>query len=157
MTDSFVVDASVGFAWVYPNQSSADIEALLEEVSSGSVIVVPPLWFLEVANGLLAVARRIADPAQRRAWGIFHMAGAGGTSRYGFARAIFAGGRKLGGAHAAVEAVRTAELPSKARRPPDSRLDCAKLEREYGVKLPHWSEGLERCLSAMSADGWRLA
>ena len=58
MTEAFVVDASVGFAWVYPSQSSAESDQLLKEVESGASVVVPSLWFLEIANGLLSAQRR---------------------------------------------------------------------------------------------------
>jgi predicted nucleic acid-binding protein len=65
--EAFIVDASVGFAWVYPNQASVETDKLLELVESGSVIVVPSLWFLEVANGLLAAQRRkLLIAAERR-------------------------------------------------------------------------------------------
>ena len=65
MTEAFVVDASIGFAWVYPNQSSGETEKLLDLVESGSAIV-PSLWFLEVANGLLAAQRRKLLTASER-------------------------------------------------------------------------------------------
>lgn len=58
MTAAFVVDASVGFAWVYPSQASGETDALLQEVEAGTIVVAPALWFLEVANGLLAAQRR---------------------------------------------------------------------------------------------------
>jgi len=58
VTEAFVVDASVGFAWVYPSQASAGTDALLEDVEAGARVVAPGLWFLEVANGLLAAQRR---------------------------------------------------------------------------------------------------
>jgi predicted nucleic acid-binding protein len=58
VTEAFVVDASVGFAWVYPSQASAETDALLEGVEAGATVVAPALWFLEVANGLLAAQRR---------------------------------------------------------------------------------------------------
>ncbi len=58
MSGVFVVDASVAFAWVYPSQASPKTDALLKLIESGTVAVVPPLWFLEVANGLLAAQRR---------------------------------------------------------------------------------------------------
>jgi predicted nucleic acid-binding protein len=65
--EAFIVDASVGFSWVYPNQASVETDKLLELVESGSVIVVPSLWFLEVANGLLAAQRRkLLIAAERR-------------------------------------------------------------------------------------------
>jgi predicted nucleic acid-binding protein len=58
VSESFVVDASVGFAWVYPSQASDVTDQLLSRVESGDVIVVPSLWLLDVANGLLAAQRR---------------------------------------------------------------------------------------------------
>ena len=58
MTEAFVVDASVGCAWVYPSQAPAETDALLERVEAGATVVAPALWFLEVANGLLAAQRR---------------------------------------------------------------------------------------------------
>ena len=53
MSAAFVLDASVAFAWVLPSQASATTEALLARVEEGDEVVVPPLWFQEVANGLL--------------------------------------------------------------------------------------------------------
>ena len=58
MSAAFVVDASMAFAWVLPSQASSEAEALLERIEAGTGAVVPPLWFLEVANGLLAAERR---------------------------------------------------------------------------------------------------
>ena len=66
MTEAFVVDASVGFAWVYPSQSSAETDALLEDVEAGATVVAPPVWFLEVANGLLVAQRRKLLTGQER-------------------------------------------------------------------------------------------
>ena len=67
MNKAFVLDASMGFAWVYPGQATAETDKLLEEVAAGSSIVVPPLWFLEVANSLLAAQRRkLLTPLERK-------------------------------------------------------------------------------------------
>jgi len=66
VSEIFIVDASVAFAWVYPNQASNETERLLELVESGAVIVVPSLWYLEVANGLLAAQRRKLLTANER-------------------------------------------------------------------------------------------
>jgi predicted nucleic acid-binding protein len=67
VSETFIVDASVGFAWVYPAQASSETDRLLELVESGAVIVVPSLWFLEVANGLLAAQRRkLLTAAERK-------------------------------------------------------------------------------------------
>ena len=67
MSEAFIVDASVGFAWAYPTQASAETDKLLEQIESGAAAVVPSLWFLEVANGLLAAQRRkLLTAAERK-------------------------------------------------------------------------------------------
>lgn len=58
MSAAFVLDASMAFAWVLPSQASSAAEAWLTRVEGGDEAVVPPLWFLEVANGLLVAERR---------------------------------------------------------------------------------------------------
>jgi predicted nucleic acid-binding protein len=55
---SFIVDASVGFAWVYEAQATPETDELLNQVAAGATVVVPALWFLEMANVLLAAQRR---------------------------------------------------------------------------------------------------
>ena len=67
MSDTFVVDASIGFSWVYPSQASDETDQLLAQVEAGATVVVPSLWFLEVANGLLAAQRRkLLTTAERK-------------------------------------------------------------------------------------------
>ena len=66
MSDAFIVDASIGLAWVYPSQASAETEKLLEDVEAGAAVIVPLLWFFEVANGLLAGQRRELITAAER-------------------------------------------------------------------------------------------
>ena len=58
MSASFAVDASVGFAWVYPGQATPETDALLTEVAAGATVIVPALWYLEMANVLLVAQRR---------------------------------------------------------------------------------------------------
>ncbi|MBD1586126.1 sugar nucleotide-binding protein, partial [Pseudomonas typographi] len=40
----------------------------------------------------------------------------------------------------------SSEYPTPAQRPLNSRLDCSKLAREWGVAQPAWGEGLLQCL-----------
>ena len=69
MSAAFVVDASIALAWVLPSQASSIADALLKRIEVGDGAIVPPLWFLEVANGLLVAERRktIAAPERRLA------------------------------------------------------------------------------------------
>ena len=66
MSAAFVLDASIAFAWILPSQASSSADALLKRVEAGDGIVVPPLWFLEVANGLLVAERRKTITAWER-------------------------------------------------------------------------------------------
>jgi predicted nucleic acid-binding protein len=58
LSASFVVDASVGFAWVYPGQATLETDQWLKEVAAGATVIVPALWYLEMANVLLIAQRR---------------------------------------------------------------------------------------------------
>jgi predicted nucleic acid-binding protein len=67
VSEAFIVDASVGFAWVYPSQASEETDLLLSEIEAGVAVVVPSLWYLEMANSLLAAQRRkLVSAAERR-------------------------------------------------------------------------------------------
>ena len=63
---AWVIDSSVGFAWVHPNQTTPQTETLLREVEEGATLVVPGLWFLEIANSLLVLQRRKKLSQQER-------------------------------------------------------------------------------------------
>ncbi len=58
MTKDFVVDASIGIAWVHPAQATSASQALLEVLCDGAVVQAPALWPLETANALLVLVRR---------------------------------------------------------------------------------------------------
>jgi predicted nucleic acid-binding protein len=58
LSAGFVVDASVGFAWVHRDQATPETDQLLQEVAAGAMVVVPSFWFLEMANVLLIAQRR---------------------------------------------------------------------------------------------------
>jgi len=55
---TWVIDSSVGFAWVHPNQATPETDKLLQEIEAGAAVVVPALWFIEMANSLLVLQRR---------------------------------------------------------------------------------------------------
>jgi len=80
--------------------------------------------------------------------GVYHLCNAGETSWYGFAQAIFEGAaqRNMPLKVARVEPIASAQYPTPAARPLDSRLDCSKLRDVLGVTLPDWREGLAQAL-----------
>lgn len=74
--------------------------------------------------------------------GLFHSGGTGETTWHGFAEAIFAQAARHGLRTPIVEPITTADFPTPAKRPADSRLDCGKLERVFGLRQPAWQTSL---------------
>ena len=83
--------------------------------------------------------------------GTYHCVAAGQTSWHAYARFVIdwarARGLPLKVAAEAVHAVPTSHYPTPARRPLNSRLDTRRLQRAFGLQLPHWQPGVERMLS----------
>ncbi len=87
--------------------------------------------------------------------GLYHCAAAGETSWFGYARFVIEWARAAGlpvkVAPEAVRAIPTRDYPTPAQRPLNSRLDCRKLQRAFGLQLPPWQAGVERMLREIHA------
>lgn len=83
--------------------------------------------------------------------GLYHLACQGETSWWGFAKRIV----ELAGfgERVRVTPIPTSDYPTPAKRPAYSVLSSARLERVFGIRLPHWEEGLKRCLADRTARG----
>ena len=57
-TKSLVLDASVPLAWCFEDESAALPERLLGILETGTEMLTPSIWPLEVANALLMAERR---------------------------------------------------------------------------------------------------
>ncbi len=103
------------------------------------------------AADLAAAILALADAWDGREGGLFHAAGSGAATWHGLAEAVFARAARHGLRRPTVEAIATADWPTPARRPPDSRLDCARLARRFGVALPPWEASVARVVDAALA------
>ena len=54
----FVVDASVALGWCFEDEASEYAERVFEQLNEENKALVPSIWPLEVANGLLVAERR---------------------------------------------------------------------------------------------------
>ena len=96
-----------------------------------------------LAAAILAMAARMREGWRDEYAGVFHSAGSGWTTWHGLAEAVFEAAAAFGHRSPAVEAIGTGDWPTPARRPPDSRLDCGKMERVFGVRQPEWRASVE--------------
>ncbi|MGJ7914631.1 dTDP-4-dehydrorhamnose reductase [Massilia sp. LXY-6] len=78
-------------------------------------------------------------------YGIYHVAAAGETSWYDYARFVLdaarAAGKPLLAGPEDVLPVKTAAFPAAARRPANSRLDTGLFRHTFHLRLPPWQEG----------------
>lgn len=106
-----------------------------------------PTFAGDLAMAILKLAQRLRAGAwPEEGFGTFHVAGEGATTWCDFARAIFeeAGPRLK---HVPeIEAIKTTEYPTPAKRPAYSVLDCGRLARIHGVSLRPWKTGLTEML-----------
>ena len=112
-----------------------------------------PTYALDIADGLLRVAHALVhSPRDDRLRGVFHMPGGGEASWADLAQATFQAAESIGRAPVAVTRIASAEYPTPARRPLNSRLDGGKLKRVFGVALPQWPESLRLCVGRLLQD-----
>jgi len=136
-------------AWVYAAYGKNFARTMLNAARKVPVLRVvadqrgTPTAAGDLAAAILAIMDRIGETGWRDEYkGVYHATGAGETTWYGFACAIFEEAAALGQKAPEVTAIATADWPTPARRPADSRLDCGKLAQVFGVRLPEWRVSL---------------
>lgn len=144
-------------AWVYAPFGANFVRTMLRLSETRDRLGVvadqigTPTSALDIADGVLKVAGNLlAAPTDGRLEGVFHM-GAGGpaASWADFADAIFDGAATRGGRRPVVDRIGTADYPTPAKRPKQSRLDSAKIAAVHGVALPDWRASLETVLDRL--------
>jgi dTDP-4-dehydrorhamnose reductase len=89
-----------------------------------------------IAEALLTAAKAMTQGAKG---GTHHFSGAPDTSWADFARRIMA----EASLPCQIRDITTAEYPTPAKRPLNSRLDCRALTSTFGIPRPDWREGLK--------------
>ncbi|MCQ4257924.1 dTDP-4-dehydrorhamnose reductase [Stutzerimonas stutzeri] len=139
-------------SWVYSTHGRnflLTMQRLLQERESLSVVdneIGAPTWAGTLASVTADLVRkwRSGDAGPS---GLYHLTASGETSWYGFACSIAEQLRQQGLLRARVNPILSADYPTAAQRPLNSRLDCGRLQREWQVKLPAWETALHQCLS----------
>ena len=144
-------------SWVYSATGKNFVRTMLAAAQKNPRLRVVadqrgcPTAARDLAVAILAVAARLRDGWQDQYAGVFHAAGTGSTTWHGLAVALFEDAAIYGHPAPTVDAIATADWPTPARRPPDSRLDCTKLAEVFDVRLPEWRGGLSRVVAELLA------
>jgi dTDP-4-dehydrorhamnose reductase len=141
-------------AWVYSAFGANFVKTMLRLAETRDELGVVddqlgrPTWAEDCARGALHVAGlMLADDP--RASGIFHLSGAGDATWADFADAIFDESQARGGPRPKVNRITTADYPTPAQRPANSRLNCNKIRGELGFRTRPWRDSLVACFNDM--------
>ena len=84
--------------------------------------------------------------------GVYHFVNDGETTWAGLARDIFALSAAAGGPSATVESIPSADYPTPARRPSNSRLSTEKLTRDYAIAPRPWQAAVAEVIAELNAE-----
>lgn len=129
-------------SWVFSAHGDNFVKTMLRlsESRHSVSVVADQVGGPTPARAIAAACIRIAQElkSDRSKSGTYHFSGAPDVSWYDFARAIFA----TAGRSTRVRPIVTADYPTAARRPLNSRLDCRQTEQAFGLARADWRAGL---------------
>lgn len=132
-------------SWVFSAHGNNFVKTMLRlSETRGALSVVDdqiggPTPADRIARALLTMAEAMQAGQEG---GIYHFAGQPETSWAGFAKEIFA----QAGKSVEVTGIPSTDYPTPALRPLNSRMDCQKLEADFGIVAPNWQDGVARVL-----------
>jgi dTDP-4-dehydrorhamnose reductase len=140
-------------SWVFSAHGANFVKTMLRLSDRPQLKVVDdqlgrPTYAGDLAEAVLTVGRRLAQDADAPT-GLFHFAGAGAVSWHQFATEIF---DAKGPPVPEIQAIPSADYPTPAARPVNSVLDCAAIERAFGIVPRSWRDGLIETLAQLAQD-----
>lgn len=137
-------------SWLYSsfgNNFVKTIQRLSAERDNLNVVfdqVGTPTYAADLAALLFQIIEKKQYPGNS---GIYHFSNEGVCSWYDFAIEI----ANQSGNVCDIQPCHSSEFPAKVTRPNFSVLDKTKVKNTFGVKIPHWKDGLERMISLVKA------
>ena len=111
-----------------------------------------PTWSRDLARTVVHIIRAISAGGAARTKpiheivqevrGVYHVAGAGDTTWFGFAREFLRTAAEVRPQSrlAHLTPIATRDYPTPAQRPLNSRLNCSRIRDIFGVAMPRWEE-----------------
>jgi dTDP-4-dehydrorhamnose reductase len=135
-------------AWVYSPFGKNFVKTILRLAAECDRLTIVadqrgcPTAARDFAGACLDIAVRCVRDPKRAPYGLYHLAGTGDTSWFTFAKTIVElAGRRIGRSPELIP-IQTADYPTPARRPADTRLNCSAIARAFGVELRPWQQAL---------------
>lgn len=143
--------AVVRTSWVFSAHGRNFVKTMLDLSRSRDVLSIVddqiggPTPAREIASAALTIATALVrEPSLS---GIYHFAGRPALSWAEFAREIF----QMANCNVAVIGIPSADYPTPAERPKNTRLDCRATKEAFGLDGPDWRIGLRAVLDELGA------
>lgn len=144
-------------SWVVGAHGNNFAKTMLRLASERDTLaVVADQWGAPTSAALLAdVTAHVIRQWQREGdiglpYGLYHVVASGETNWCDYARFVIAealaSGKPLRVTPETIEAITSADYPTPAKRPANSRLDTQKFRDTFGLILPPWQDGLRHTL-----------
>lgn len=135
-------------SWVFSAHGANFVKTMLRlsETRDALTVVADQIGGPTPAADIAATLLRMADAmTEGQGGGTYHYAGAPDASWACFARETFS----QAGRTVTVTDIPTADYPTPAQRPLNSRLNCTLLETDFGISRPDWVAGLHIVLKEL--------
>lgn len=138
-TDYFILRTS----WLYSEFANNFVKTMLrlgaEREELGIIVdqIGSPTYAVDLAECIIDIIQ-----SKSKSFGLYHYSNEGVTSWYDFAKAIF----ELAGNPVKVNALKTIDYPTKARRPIFSVMDKSKIKNTLVIEIPYWRDSLAICI-----------
>lgn len=142
--------AIVRTAWVYSPFGRNFVKTMMTLAQTRDALNVVadqrgnPTSALDLADGVFA----LIDAGVPQ--GTYHLAGTGDASWFDLAEHVFSECARLGLPSAEAHPIATADYPTRAVRPANSRLDCARFESATGFHMPAWKDSASQTVARLA-------
>jgi dTDP-4-dehydrorhamnose reductase len=129
-------------AWVYSSFGRNFVKTMLRLAGERQELGVVddqhgnPTSASDIAQAIIHIARRLSADGKDCPWGIFHLAGTGDASWSELADFVLKESAARGGPSMTIRPIMTADYPTRAKRPPDTRLSIEILDATSGCHAP---------------------
>lgn len=140
-------------SWVYSVHGANFVKTMLRLAASRDTLGVVgdqlgrPTWARDCAEAAVLALDALGDDPGLA--GVYHLSGDGDATWAQLATATFEISAQRGGPTAQVNPITTADYPTPAKRPANSRLDCGKIQAALHWRARPWRESLAACMTKM--------
>jgi len=142
--------AIIRTSWLYSSFGANFMKTMLrlgKEKEELNVIfdqIGTPTYAADLAGAIMTIIN-----AGKFVPGTYHFSNEGVCSWYDFAIAIH---KEAGITTCKVRPIESKEYPTKTPRPHYSVLNKSKIKKVYNFEIPHWENGLKRCLNRLTMN-----